>query len=287
LAIGAVSTSAAFSLLALPALGRAFGAFFLRETGGSAPVVAVVGALRAFGFRLSRPDRTVLPLTRQAFWERLARPDTVAPAADGSLVYRGLLPHLRWDGSHRLESGGDYWQPEAEPAVLDRGRLIYTYRLVPMAEPAGEAASLPLSPLSYAESVLADVRREWDDWNVGFSWITSLLGEELQARAFDHRGGPGAARASVGWTAAAGALLAVYLLSFPRRDGDPLALPILLVAAALLADALARLRRASQGLYAPSLLRVLVPSDLLRPERLAYHAHRDAERLTLHSLRSA
>ena len=288
LAIGAVSTSAAFSLLALPALGRAFGAFFLRETGGSAPVVALVLALRAFGIRLSRPDRSVLPLTRQAFWERLARADSVAPGADGSLVYRGLLPHLTWDGSHRLESGGDYWQPEADPPVLDRGRLVYAYRLVPMAEPGDGSGTSAPSPLAYAESVLAGVRREWDDWNVGFSWITSLLGEELQARAFDHRGGPRASRPSVRWTAAIEALLGAYLLSFlPHRDAaDPLALPMVVLGMGLLIDAVARVRASGMGLYAPSLLRVLVPSDLLRPERLAYHAHRDAERRTLDSLRT-
>jgi hypothetical protein len=284
-AIGAVSTSVVFSLLALPALGRAFGAFFLRETGGSAPVVAIVLALRTFGLRLSRPDRSVLPLTRQAFWERLARPDTVTPGPDGSLVYRGLLPHLSWDGSHRLESGGDYWQTEPEAPVLDRGRLVYAYRVAPMATPGAP----PPSPLAYAEEVLADVRREWDDWNVGFAWITSLLSEELQDRAFGHRGGPRAARPPVRWTAAIEALLGAYLLSFlpPRGSGDPLALPIVVVSMGLLIEAMARLRAAGQGLYAPSLLRVLVPSDLLRPERLAYHVHRDAERKTLDALRRA
>ena len=76
-AIGAVTTSAAFALLALPAFGRAFSAFFLRETGGSAPVVFLYEALRALGVRLARHDRSLVPLTRAAFWERLARPDTV------------------------------------------------------------------------------------------------------------------------------------------------------------------------------------------------------------------
>jgi hypothetical protein len=65
-AIGAVSASALFALLALPALGRAFAAFFLRETGGSAPVVLAIEALRALGVRFSRHDRSVVPLTRAA-----------------------------------------------------------------------------------------------------------------------------------------------------------------------------------------------------------------------------
>jgi hypothetical protein len=42
-----------------------------------------------------------------------------------------------------------------------------------------------------------------------------------------------------------------------------------------------RLRAQAAGRYAPSLLRALVPADLLRPERVAYHAHRDAERRSL------
>jgi hypothetical protein len=285
-AIGAVSTSALFSMLALPALGRAFGAFFLGETGGSAPVVALVEALRALGLRLSRPDRSVLPLTRQAFWERLARPDTVTSAPDGSFVYRGLLPHLSWDGSHRLESGGDFWQPEPEPPALDRGRLVHAYHLVPMAEPAAGAAPQPPAPLAYADEVLAQVRREWDEWNVGFVWVTSLLHRELQERAFDHRGGPRAARRATLGSAALTALAGVYVLGFlPGASGDPLAPFAALLAAALLADGLRRWLAIRGGRYAPSLLRVLVPSDLLRPERIAYHAHRDAERRILESIR--
>jgi hypothetical protein len=45
----------------------------------------------------------------------------------------------------------------------------------------------------------------------------------------------------------------------------------------LFADAVLRLRATQRGAYAPSLLRFLLPTDLLRPERIAYHAHRDAE----------
>ncbi len=285
-AIGAVSTSAAFSLLALPALGRAFGAFFLRETGGSAPIVVLVEALRSLGLGRARPDRTVLPLTREAFWERLARPDTVTSAPDGSLVYRGLLPHLSWDGSHRLESGGDFWQPEPEPPALDRGRLVHACRLVPLTEPLAGAAPQPPSPLAYADEVLAQVRREWDEWNVGFVWVTSLLGRELQERAFDHRGGPSAARRATLWSAALSAAVAVYVLSFlPGPPGDPLGPSMALLAVALLADAAGRTLAVRRGRYGPSLLRSLFPSDALRPERIAYHAHRDAERTILDSLR--
>jgi hypothetical protein len=286
-AIGAVSTSIAFALLALPALGRAFAALFLRETGGSAPVVLAFEALRALGVRFARHDRSVVPLTRGAFWERLARPDTVTREADGSLLYRGVLPHLSWDGARSLEAGGDYWQATPEPPRLDRGRLVHAYRLVPMGDPAGsgERAPTPPAATAYADEVMGGVRREWDDWNAGFAWLTSLLPEQLQARAFDHWGGPAAARRATLWTAGAGAAAAFYLLSFlPGPPGDPIGPVLGLVAALLLVDGALRLRASGQGRYAPSLLRYLIPTDVLRPERVAYHAHRDAERRILDRL---
>ena len=87
-------------------------------------------------------------------------------------------------------------------------------------------------------------------------------------------------------TAAAEAFLAIYLLTFlPGPPADPIA-PVLGVAAlVLLADAAWRTRAALAGRYAPSLLRFVMPSDLLRPERIAYQAHREAERRALGSPR--
>ena len=64
-------------LLVLPGLGRAFGAVFLRETGGSAPVALAFETLRALGALRERRDRSFVPLTRSAFWERLGRADEV------------------------------------------------------------------------------------------------------------------------------------------------------------------------------------------------------------------
>ena len=106
--------------------------------------------------------------------------------------------------------------------------------------------------------------------------------EELQARAFDHRRGPLAARRAVRWTAGAGGLAALYVLSFlPGPPGDPVGPALASLAALLLGDGARRLWASQRGLYAPSLLRLLIPTDLLRPERIAYHAHRDAERRIL------
>jgi hypothetical protein len=53
-----------------------------------------------------------------------------------------------------------------------------------------------------------------------------------------------------------------------------------ILALSLLVDAARRAHAARRGRYAPSLFRFLVPSNLLRPQRAAYHAHRDAERDT-------
>ena len=83
-------------------------------------------------------------------------------------------------------------------------------------------------------------------------------------------------------TAAACGLLGLYLLSFlPGPPADPLAPFVGGLAVGLLVDAGRRIRATRQGRYATSLFRVLLPSDSLRPERVAYHAHRDAERETL------
>jgi hypothetical protein len=272
-------------LLVLPGLGRAFGAVFLRETGGSAPVALAFETLRALGALREYRERSFVPLARSAFWERLGRPDMVEVAADGSLVFRGVLPHLTWGGSRRLAVGRDFWIVVPESPVLDRGRLVYSYRLEPLADaPApGEPPPSPPPATAYAEEVLSRVHREWDGFNQAFAWLTCMLSADVQARAFEHRGGPAAARRPTIITAAVGAFLGVYLLSFLPGGpaADPLAPFVGGLAVGLLVDAGLRIRATRQGRYAPSLFRVLLPSDPLPPERVAYHAHRDAEREAL------
>ena len=277
-AIMLVSSLPGLVLLVLPGLGRAFGAVFLRETGGSAPVTLAFDALRAFGALRERHDRSFVPLTRSAFWERLGRADEVEPLPDGTFVFRGLLPHLTWGGGRRLSVGRDFWSVAPEPPVLSRGRLVYSYRIEPLGEPA--LAAPPQD--AYAEEVLSEVRREWDAFNEGFAWLTSMLPADVQARAFDHHGGPLAARRATVASAVATGVLGAYVLSFlPGPPADPLAPVFGCVAVLLLADAARRIGVARRGRYAPSPFRVLLPSHSLRPERLAWHAHRDAEREAL------
>ena len=240
--------------------------------------------LRALGALRERRDRSFVPLTRSAFWERLGRADEVEAAPDGTFVFRGLLPHLTWGGGRRLFVGHDFWSVAPEPPELSQGRLVYSYRVEPLGEPAApgepELGAPPAD--AYAEEVLAQVRREWDALNEGFAWLTCMLPADVQARAFDHRGGPRAARRPTVATALAVGILGAYVLSFlPGPPGDPLGPFLGGLAIGLVIDAVRRIRVTCRGHYAPSLFRFLLPSDSLRPERLAWHAHRDAEREAL------
>jgi len=287
-AIMLVASLPGLILLVLPGLGRAFGAMFLRETGGSAPVALVFETLRALGTLRERRDRSFVPLTRSAFWERLGRPDAVEASPDGTLVFRGLLPHLTWGGSRRLSVGHDHWSVVPEPPALDRGRLVYAYRLEPLGDAPAPGEPPPAAPpaTAYAEEVLGEVRREWDGFNEGFPWLTCMLAADVQARAFEHRGGPSAANRASLATAAACGVFGLYLLSFLPGGpaADPLAPFVGGLAVALVVDAVRRIRATRQGRYAPSLFRFVLPSGSLRPERVAYHAHRDAERAALATL---
>ena len=280
--IALVSALPGLVLLAIPGLGRAFGAALLRETAGSPPVVLALAALRALRAPSGHVDRGLLPLTRACFWERLLRPDDVREQADGTLVFRGLLPHLGWDVPRRLLFAGHYWEVAASPPALHGGQLRYGYRLAALGTVAGRPAPGLPPATAYVDEVKDGVRREWDGWNAGFAWLTSLFAADVQERAFAHRRGPaGARRATLASAGACGAL-GLYLLSFlPGPPGDPLAPAAAFLGAGLLLDAARRWGAARAGRYAPSLFRFLLPSHLLRPERLAYQAHRDAEREAL------
>jgi hypothetical protein len=271
--------------LVLPGLVRAFNAAAFRETGGSWPVILAFEIARALGQTFEHHDSTLVPLTREAFWQRLALPDRVEREADGSLLYTSTLPHLTWRGTRRLPASGHHWLATIVPPALHRGRLLYAYRLARLGEalPAGAPEPAGPSPTAYADEVLAEIQREWDDLRVGFGWLVSLLPETLQRRAGERWGGPPALKRWTTITAFGSIVLALYLLSFlpGGPPGDPLAPFVALACLLLLGDGAHRLLRSSRGHYAPSVLRFVLPGDSLRPERLAFHAHRDAEREAL------
>ncbi len=269
----------------LPGLARAFSAAAFHETGGSWPVILGYEIARALGRAGDRHDATLLPLTRTAFWERLALPDRIAREADGSLLYASTLPHLTWQGGRRLEAGGHHFLPALLPPILHRSRLLHQYRLARLGDPlpAGESEPPGPPPTAYSEEVLAGIQRDWDDLRVGFDWLVSLLAATLQKRACDRYGGPPAIRRWTRITAATSTILGLYLLSF--LPGGPAADPLAPFVGAfglfLIGDGSYRWYQSSHGEYAPSLLRLVLPSHSLRPERLAFHAHRDAERDSL------
>ena len=181
-------------LLVLPGLGRAFGAVFLRETGGSAPVALLLRRL-ASARRASAPPRPQ-PRPPHPVGRSGSGSDgrtRSSPSRTARLVFRGLLPHLTWGSGRRLGVDHDFWSVAPEPAVLEPGtaRLLVSGRAARRARhPLPQRAARRL----YAEEVQGEVRREWDALNEGFAWLTCLLSVDVQGRAFDHRGGPRAAR---------------------------------------------------------------------------------------------
>ncbi len=278
----------ALALLVLPGVGRAFGAMAFRETTGSTLVVAAWDLAEALGHRFQRHDETIVPLTRDAFWVRLCLPDRIEKEGDGSLVFRSLLPHLTWTGGRRLRAGDDYWMVTPLPPALDRARLVHGYHLIPLGESADTAGPAPPSPTAYSDEVLAQVEREWDDLMTGFAWLVSMLPTSVQKRAVERRGGHAVLRTPTIVTTLTTMGFALYVLQFLLRgpSADPVGPWLGLLALALLFDGAVRLLRAGQGQYAPSLLSFPLPCDSLRPERLAYHAHRDGERELLRGLRA-
>jgi hypothetical protein len=287
--VGFVLLSPVLSFFALAGFGRAFAAVAFRETSGPYLVELAFAAMKGLGRTArARRDPTLVPLTRDAFWNRLEDPDTVTRESDGVLVFRGLLPHLTWHTGHHVQADDDYWLVEMLPPALERGRLVYTYRLV-----ATDGNSAPRSPRespsphAYAAEVWVGIRREWDDLLGGFSGLASLLAAAVQRRAFGDIGGPLAARRPTWITALAGLALGGFVLLQPHEAADPVGPWLRLLACCLLIDGLLRIARMLRGDYAPSLFRFILPSDSLRPERVAYQAHRDAEREARQRFRGA
>jgi hypothetical protein len=284
--IALVVTAPGLMLLVLPGLSRAAGAVLFREARGS-PVLGPLAATLVARFAPEDAPAGSPRLTRRDFWERLSRPDRVERRGE-ALVFRGDLPHLSWTPGRNLEAGGEYWRVLPEEPVLDEGRVVYSYAVELLTDPAAREAAPPLppAPTAYADEVREDLRREWDDWNRGFAWLTTLFSADRQARAFDHAGGPAAAARATRITAGGSVLLGGYLLSFlpDGPDADPLAPFVLALGLGLAADGLWRLHASWRGRYAPSLLRFVLPAHLLRPEGRPYAEHREAERLALEAL---
>jgi hypothetical protein len=83
-------------LVVAPALYRMLGALLFDDVAGSPLLTALFAVRDQLGASPSRSDPSVLPLTREAFWSRLQRPDRQERQPDGSLIVKSLLPHLTW-----------------------------------------------------------------------------------------------------------------------------------------------------------------------------------------------
>jgi hypothetical protein len=276
-----VSGAPGLMFLVLPGLGRAAGAILFHETAGSPLLGKLAGTLSVFRDARPRSDTAFLPLTRRAFWERLARPDEVEARGEAR-VHRSRLPHVTWTPGRTLLARADYWKVVSAEPALEQGQMTYRYVVEPQGDEAaeGDGPPQPPTPTAYADEVLAGIRDEWDDFNHGFGWLTTLFAHESQARAFDHRGGPAAATRATRATAVVEAGLGAYLVSFLPGGpaADPVAPAVAVLGLALIADGVLRYVASARGRYAPSLLRFVLPVHLLRPERRPYEEHRAAER---------
>ncbi len=275
-------------LVVFPALVRAIGSLAWKDVAGSPLVGSLLEARRTVPGRL---DATVLPLTREAFWARLALADRQEKIGPGSVLVKSLLPHLGWGSTAVaraagmrpvIEAGGERWNVTPLPPVLDQGRLTYAYQLWLSAERLAEApleeAAAP-DPRTYQREVLAEMSRQWDGVFARFPWVPTLLPRAVQERAYRGRGGVDRGRR---W--AAGSALACVLVSawfFAGHGPISLATGVL-----LLVDGLQRLLSLARGGCGPSLAGSLL-APCMEGERAVYHTHRDAERETLLVLRSA
>jgi hypothetical protein len=254
---------------------RALGGLVFREVAGSLlfSVAARLGIGAAQVAR--RADAEIPPLTRDAFWARLAIPDRVRREADGSYLVRSTLAHLSWTPSGRVRFEDEWWLAEALPAAVAGGRLVFSYRLTALAA-AGRGGAPPAPPdvTAYACEVWDQVGGDWRDLRrAGFGWLVSLAPREVQARATRDERGPASLRVAAVASALGEGLAAVWFALGPGAANAAFAI-------VLAGDGLNRLRLALAGGFAPSLFGPLF-ADYLRPERTAYHAHRDAERRAL------
>jgi hypothetical protein len=267
----------ATSIMLGPQLGlallRGLAAVAVDAVAGQPFVVAVFRLGQLIRLVAERFDKGVVPLTRDAFWARLELPDRQRPGPDGSVDVETALPHLSWSRSPRLAEGGQAWRIEALAPILVRGRLTWRYRLHPVDE--GAAGRSP-SPTLYRDDVWRRVAREWGDLlSSGFGPVVSLLPAPAQRRAMRQQG-PAGIRSSTILSIVAEILVGILW-------GTAREMPLIVAGMALCLDALLRLVQVSRGDFAPSLLGRLL-DGYLRPERLPFQEHLDAERAALGEL---
>lgn len=263
---GALVLGGALGLLLLPvgAFGalRALGALAFGEVTGCAILEALSRMLPGASAR-----RAAGRLTRLEFWRLLERPDRQTRLASPGWLVESALPHLTWTPGMHVRSGGSWWRVRPLPTRVEGAQPVFVYEAEP-ADPTGPPDAR-LDPRAYQDEVWAGVAREWQDLrDSGFDVVLSMLPRAPQQRAVGRAGGP---------VALSGATLVSILLTllaawwFETGQGPLNAATGLLLAG----DASWRLYRWGKREYAPSLLGLPL-ARYLRPERVAYRAHRDA-----------
>ena len=257
-------------LLALPGLGRAFGAVFLRETGGSAPFILALGTC-------GRSARCASVTTGASSRSRESpsgsdwpHPDTVEASPDRTLLSRGLLPHSHRDGlaaalAGIATSGASCPSRPRSIAGVSSTRSPRAARRRARGRPAGALAA------RHRLRGRGPARRPvgWNSPNEGFAWLHLSCSRSSPGARRHHHGGP------------SGAAAPTLATAIVRADPGPLRTPLPAGGAArrsagpvrrrlrgrvLLAAMVLRSGRLAEGEYAPSLLRWLLPPDSLRPE---------------------
>ncbi len=249
-----------FSLL------RALGAVAFGEVAGSVGLAAVLSVARRLRLFAHRLDERNGPFQRSEFWRLLETTDSQRKLEDGSILVESLLPHLTWTPGTNLKAGDGWWAVSPVPPQRIRGRVWFRYVL--SVAPEAPACEAP-SPTAYQGAVLDQVAQEWLDLrSSGFDPLISLLPREVQQRAVGREGGPASLRRSTVFSVVGTAVAALW---FGTGWG-----PLNMLTGLVLAfDAALRALRLTRGEYAPSVLGSLI-ADYLRPERVAFQAHRRA-----------
>lgn len=245
---------------------RGLGALAFGEVAGSLGLTVVWRAAERLGLLARRARERDKGLRRGDFWEWLTVPDSQARLEDGSILVGSPVPHLTWNLGTNLRSGDDWWLVCPLPPVPEAGRWTFRYVL----SPAAEAPFCdPPGPLAYQATVRDQVEAEWYELRAsGLDPLISLFPRDVQLRAVDKQGGPAALRRGVSISIAGTTLAALWF-------GLGAGVLNVLTAFVLAIDAAQRLRRLALGQYAPSLIGGLIGS-YVRPERVAYQAHREA-----------
>jgi len=264
-------------IIVFPAGMRIVAAILFAEVSGSSIVELACGLQGSLDDNREAVVPAQVPLSRSGFWARLRLPDRHTRLDDGSILAEGQLPHLSWIDLRRVGVGDDWWSVTPEAPRLERGRLVYAYRLSPIIDPTlGVELEAPTAD-AYVREVRGQLERHWDEMlAMGGGMIVSLLPAEVQSQATQHREGLSSLRRA----SFKSALATIGIGIFVAVDATPL---VVAVGGLLILDGAWRCLRLQRRRPVGSLLFGWL-SPWISPDRDAYHAHRAFERRALNEI---